>query len=695
MAVVSRIATLTFTGALGSRTWKATAVTQNTAEGQAVTINYTMTTDGAAPEEPSQNILVTCRTDSGAQIRQFSVPPGTATSALTFHFTNDGTSGGSARHGTVLIDIRVTKTNGGPTSTYDYETDGAPSATPTLVTATQVDRGYLVGTTEGTVDVSNLSVGGGKTTVTPDASGLTGPAAYGDSLYHRVVLGSPSYVARALTHVFVGTSKSLASSSTTSPTHTATFSGSSLTTGRVNEGFPAAEALYVATLGAVPNSSVTGVPYTTISVTTDSIDVDPRPTAVHLFQLDDNSVGTPPLSKQESGLERSSASIAYFATGLHHARGSVSGTAMTGGINGLSVTVTLTSDSNGDQISRTATTATEGGEPGWTTGFMQWTSPLPGGDWVKYVDITSPSDINADSYLLSPNETYVLLAARNPLIKLVVDAGHASATSNDRHLHVGDSIEVAAFLEFTKGGEEKLVSFEPGSTPGVAIKKVKNNNVEYWDGAAWQIAAPNFAVLPMTQQNDYIWTYVAPTDASWSDVTCQVFGQYLGVRYDGEAPRELVGLYARHDDEFIPNLLWIPIGSRGNHWLPGDVVSLSFTLFSPGGSAAPAFDADPELTVLRINAALATEFLDSDLTWKPFVDVPSSYQWPMPGGTLSFADTSSFDESDLIILATAEVNSEPYGSLEVIEVVSGSNRHDGATLDPYAIAGLPDILRLQ
>ena len=190
MAVVSRICTLVFTSGTGTRTWVATAATQDTAAGSSVVITTTQSSSGISPPVAPTALTLNLYDDDHNLIRAFTLTAASASQTSTFYFTNDGTSGGSARAGTVEIALRVQQTGGLGSTQYDYETDGSPSTLPSGFTAGTVDRGWIRGTTTATISVSNVSAGG------------AAPAtwAYGDGVYHRIVLGAPLFVSRTLTH---------------------------------------------------------------------------------------------------------------------------------------------------------------------------------------------------------------------------------------------------------------------------------------------------------------------------------------------------------------------------------------------------------------------------------------------------------------------------------------------------------------
>lgn len=546
MAVVSRIARITLSNGLASsREWLATAAVQDTAAGDAVTITVTQSTTGAAPPGTANSVRqMQVLNESGGVIATYSWAEGAASTQFTHYMTSNGLIGGTPLADTFEILLRVQKTNGGPTATYNVESDGSPNEPPTLFTSS-TDRGWIRSTTTATISASNVSLGGSKNE----------PAQYQDSLFVRTVLGAGSSISRSLTAQFTGSSKSKASASTTSATKDVTFSGSGIAEGRVNEGFPASSSTYTATVDTPSNSALTGQPWTVLTRTNDTLLVDPRLTAAHLFQLDMNSYATPPLAGQNLDNERPATSIGYFATHIRAARGAIVGDVASGGVNGVSITTDLVAQSNGDTVSRSETTTTQNGEDGWSSDFLQWTSPLPGGGWDKTVEITAPSDINASGYLLNAAAVYQLIASRNPFIQLIAEIGHADGAANDRHMHTGDSVEVNAYFKQTKSGERQLLFADESPPPAVSYERIRNNRVEnlVYDAGAYEWnweSAEDDGVLEfydMTKVSDYYWNHQVPSDDTWGDVTVNVAAQYEAVQYDAAAFREFVGTSFAHD----------------------------------------------------------------------------------------------------------------------------------------------------
>lgn len=136
---------------------------------------------------------------------------------------------------------------------------------------------------------------------------------------------------------------------------------------------------------------------------TNRLTADPRITIAHLLQVDNATFGTPPLVNDVAGHDRLASQLGFAANRYRNAR--------VEGINSIVSTESLF-DNAGliAPLSQSATTATKGGEAGWSGTFLAWDSQLPTGDWTHRADVTTTDltdlEIGADDIgftLLAPN----------------------------------------------------------------------------------------------------------------------------------------------------------------------------------------------------------------------------------------------------------------------------------------------------
>lgn len=399
MANPSRVSTLTISGATGSRTWTATAAVQDTAAGSSVVITLATSATGATPPVAETAYTLNVKIDNvGTVVRAFT--PGVGFNGTqTFFFTVDGVSASAVRAGLVRLQIVVAQTGGLGATQYSGDSDvgGTPPATFTF---TQTDSGYIRGTTTATTTLGQ------------------GSYAYGDTITATTVLGAAPFQSRTVT-TKVGALTAVASAAST----TATFTTAQ---GLCDNRFPASSNSN-ATITTVPNASLVATPWTTLGTPTEtSATVDPRLTVTHLMQVNDNTFGTPPISKDVGG-QRLSSDLAFLDSRFTNASGT--------GVNSINFTVTL-QDALAlvTALTRTTTSATMGGEAGWGTGFLAWDSALPTGTWNKTTVINSPA---AATGLASGGSKAYSLVAANPNLRLVAGAGPATAGTDSRHFSPG------------------------------------------------------------------------------------------------------------------------------------------------------------------------------------------------------------------------------------------------------------------
>ena len=544
MAVVSRICTITFDNGLGSsRTWVATAATQDTANGSSVVVTITQATTGGIPPAVTDTWTLRYVNDAGSVIKSVTLNNSSSSQTDTFHFTDTGNSGGSSRHGTVEIRMQVTKTTGGPTNTYDYESDGSPSTPPTTFTATQVDRGWIRGTTTATHSISNISAGGSKSS----------PASFPDPLHVRVTTGSTAY--NSVTYVAGlkegATTKRTASTNSTTQNWDVAFTSTSTTLGRVNDGLTASSHT-LTSFATIPNATLTAAAYTAHTTeTTDTIQTDPRRTVTHLFQIDDNTFGTPPMSKNRASGVRLTSEQAFLASRWTNARGE--------GTNLITWDVLLDPSLPGTDVTNTGVTGTtQGGEVGWSNSFMAWASSLPGGTWTKTVTPTAPSDATSTSHIVSRTQDYVLVAS-NPSIRVIVNIHNNTSSAGGRHIIGGDEILVESYAIDTTTNTK--VEVDPGTvelnctrhnfTTGYRdfLASDTDNTSACW--APWTSSGaltvygmtPNATDTRMHQKS-----FMATTGWGTSDIAFNVSMDISGSTYTGNETRELVSTYFKHDD---------------------------------------------------------------------------------------------------------------------------------------------------
>lgn len=522
MAVQPVLTTLTVdNGAGGFRSFFAQAATQDTAAGSSVTISVQQTAGNpTSPDVPTTFNLHVEFPNTSTVVRTFSLTPGATSQDVSFFFTANGQSGGGNRCGTVELVLEAIKTTGGPTATYNLRSDTASNTPPATFTVTARDQGWIRGTTSATHALSNVSLGGAKTQ----------PAAYDESLFHRLTLGAQPFksetITLALSHGSLSTA--VASSSTQfNATHTAVC----------DDRFPAASTS-VTPSATIANDAFSGQPWTTFSATSDSITVDPRLTASHHFQINDSVFG---LGKHDASNQMNSDEIGFLWTRFVNARGT--------GINGITHIMLLDPQNPGASVNISTSTSTQGGQAGWSTSPLEWTSSKPGGVWDKLTDITSPSDIDADTHLVGGADVYTLVAP-NPNMRGVIRVS-ASDTQTEDHLKVGDTLEIEFHIRDTEDQMNLEADISP--PPEYNLTRVTGSGsarkAQHWTGLVWQdTGAGAIDTFAMTQStaDPRIWFASVPV-LSGSDFTVVVRALLDGFPLTAMVPVEVVGTANQHD----------------------------------------------------------------------------------------------------------------------------------------------------
>lgn len=445
------------------------------------------------------------------------------TGEITFYATSDGTAAGSPRSGTYRLRVVMwygQRTNDGTFGGYRVNSDGAIVRTGTTnLWATSVavqDRGYIRASTTATLTPSLLTW------------------AYGETPTLTVDLAATALMALPLTLVAGPDS---GSSNTVTDGHVRTIT--------VGDQFPAAATLYEPSI-TVPNSVLSGIPWTVLTVTGDDVIVDPRITAEHHLQVDANDYATPPDEHTgvKANLDRLTAELGFVGFRMVNAKGA--------GLNGLTVTETLTDANNlvGTVINRSVVTATKGGEAGWSPNFTgaSWDESLPGGNWAHVLDITAPANADANTHLVDGSVNYVLLAP-NPNYRVLVGGGpyEASNPQGDKdHWHPGDPLLVGLALIDQSAGGVKLLTPDASPVPRVILGRFNQafGRAEYYASDETWKAAGGGAIVdtwPLVASpgdpQTFIWQFsgIDTEEWTWADLFLIGLCSYNGTPYSGPA----------------------------------------------------------------------------------------------------------------------------------------------------------------
>lgn len=544
MAVIEGLGELIMTAAGGSRRWVlSVGVPFTRAAGSSFDLLYESTSTGLTPPQQADTVTITLRDVAEGTIRSYTVTPA-GPNSTTFWLRVGGVSGGAIRAGTVLMDIRVTKTTGGPTATYDVGTAPSDPNTPIAGGSTSTrDRGYVRGSTTSTQTVSNVALGGAKNL----------PFELQESIFIQTTYGASPFANASVTHT---TSQGgIASGQTWVAGSTQT---NSTTSSVVDKRFPVGLTSGITTGLTVANASQTGQPQVPVTNTPDTFSTNPNGILDHLLMLNQAAYLTPPMSANSASGEVGGGDTGYLATHLRKARtGAVVGNARQGGHNGLFLSFELRSDVDTNTVVNQPmeATATRGGEAGWMPATpMPWTATKPGGRWTKTVSMGT-TDVITNAYLTNRTIQYTLLAARNPNLQMFVFLG---TPSRDDHFLAGADLEIEAGIVNTQLRTSVAVD-APGGVPaaGFVLRRINNGNLQHldaglnWvnshDGSGNPVASYLHPMAKVANQNLYRAVIPGSVTAGWgNDVEAIIRLEIAGVAYTEAAYREMTGAKNPH-----------------------------------------------------------------------------------------------------------------------------------------------------
>lgn len=547
MAVVSRISKIRLDNGLGSfREWVVTAAVQDSAAGASVTITITQTSGGAVAPGTADIISLQFLNSSGSSSFGFLTSQSAqinltaASQTITYYLTTTGdvqTDPQFYLAGTIEMNLRVAKTTGGPTATYDV-TSKAGGTTQTGFTFT-TDRGWIRGSTTAAVSVSNVALGGAAPATWAYTSPTSGDG--GDPVFMRVTYGayraSPGGTINNMLLRNKVTPATVYASTNNSTAATATRQ--EWTAGRVIDNrFPAASTVVQAYFDEAlsPLTGITEIPLTTITYA--DMTVDPRVTRTPLFQLDDNTFATPPITKNFASHLRLSTQQGFLSERLTNARGE--------GVNGLTYNVTLTPTKPGSTLTSTGLTSqVQGGQDGWGSAFLAWASSLPGGTWTKALTITAPSDITGATYapLVAGGSADYSLVAKDPNLEARLNVQHIAGLGG-RHFEAGMALIPTAYLVNVATGLRVLTSAI--TTARVSVVRASTSANADGSGTRWEhlqtdgtwllwdpAAAQNTFAMVASTADTTTMERVFTTDANWGtrDIRFNIQVTFEGVIY--------------------------------------------------------------------------------------------------------------------------------------------------------------------
>lgn len=524
------------------------------APGASFTLTYRESTSGAAPPGVANTITVELRAPTGAQIGSTDWVNPTDGTTKVIHLDTDplNSVAGIGLSGPFEVYMRVVRTDLG---TYDVDSRGAGAGGSDEWAAGYFRADYTLAS----FAISNVAVAGAE------------PASWAalDPVHLRAVLSGGATEAGAVFFELKRPSDGAAerngsSSSTTSAIRDDSWAG---TAGTVGKNRIAPGAMQAASEGkdiqlTLPSNTfggdashvwaASGHPANWVRDSATQlryparITVDPRLHATHHFQINRTSFDT---SFNDTGKQGLVSDALQAATRVLNARDE--------GLNGLGYTQTADPANPGTTESVSGTTATLDSEDGWTALIDVCKNGKPGGTWVKAIDITSPSDIAADTHFTNPSENLTAIAD-DPTLALRVEAGDPSTP--DDHWKVGRPMVVGlAMVRRTKaGGTIEVTRLPLASDTGKFLVGSFNyalGRLETLasDGITWEYVEKPYLFSTAASPGDAwlnLYTFDAATTAQWGTNRGGYFvqggGEYSGVYKAGGGKVDALGAANLH-----------------------------------------------------------------------------------------------------------------------------------------------------
>ena len=526
----------------------------------ALTLRAEWAGGGAAAPPAIQTFEVMVRIPGGAQVGStwsFTPAGDTGVQTRTIHFDTDPLDQALAaaalrRWGTLELYVRI---QNGDALGYNADSRGVIS-TPGAGRTHSWGRGYIRQRAFlSTYSISNASLGGAEPSIW----------AFPDSIFTRVNTLRQAYESLTLTHSLRRTGAGsvertqgvAGAGSQYDYSWTAAAGGN---TSRVGEGVQATEetkdadlALTAADFGGdnkfvwASTGHLSGWSQQTdlLIRDPDRINVDPRITATHHFQTDDNVFG---LAKDVTPRQMRVDQSGFLYTRFTNSRDE--------GSNLITATMSLDPQAPGSTIIQSSATSTQDGEDGWTSSPLEWVVVKPGGLWDKSVDVTSPSDIDNDSYLVGGDETGYSLLVENPNVRIGIRVSSIDSEAAD-HLKEGDTMSIEVFLIDTLLKK----NVESDEAPTLVINRATGNNVnskaqhwdfvtEDWADSGGAVKTPDgFVSMLQSSTDSRVWYYELELNSNFgaSDFIVVVSALNDGFPYTGMVLIELVGTFNQHD----------------------------------------------------------------------------------------------------------------------------------------------------
>lgn len=507
-------------------------------------------------------------------------PSGSVTKTFRFAADPMGATPGANMAGMVEVRLRVERSAAVAWGPLDSRGLGdGTAAVPTGNTFTWA-RGYL----RAPVTISSFTISNAALADTEP-----GLFAFPDSTFNQVILDAAWYRSAALTlaHRQAATDRRTEANAATTATRSFTWNTTATTVagkGRINNGQYGVAATATDVRITLPSTSFGGSADKEYSLAasghistwtrldesnlekTARITVDPRLTLALPLYINNATYTTPPMAGDTTSGQRLDADLGFVSARARNARNTDTSLDIIDGVLAWTEKLWDIAELTGNDVSptqsRPATTATKGGERGWSDAMLTWDKGRPGGGWVHKVTITTPDAVGLE---LTNTRTLTLLAA-DPRIQVSIGAGDPTAPgrhwSPGQQLTLGVSISSAGVKQSFDAGTAKvmLLRFAPAL-----------GTVEYLTAGLTWVTGDTYDQFTMTPSAGdakiVIKTFTAAQTAGWNTedlfVICLISKN--SVQYSGSAQMPVLGTKLPHDVNAPESMIVYNIVSGHHH----------------------------------------------------------------------------------------------------------------------------------
>lgn len=316
--------------------------------------------------------------------------------------------------------------------------------------------------------------------------------------------------------------------------------------------------------------------------------VDPRITFSQLLQHNDSAWGTPPSSKNVATGRRLTSDLSFVAARAMNARGEGLANSLISWTEKLWDTGNLIGSEGSPVKSRTSTTATQGGELGWSDAFLTWDNALPGGSWTQKEVITTSEFAGLE---LSNTRTLALNAFDSEMIRLMLEGDLLTPAEHwtpGKSLTIGVGVMKRGVKQTIDSARIWLTRPKIGASLDATTEYLTNTRTTWATGDPGDTHAHSLSVSA-DDPKVFRTSFTASETAAWNSFyDVSVAGEVVvaGTPYPVSATLTVVGKRNRHGSGFLLHVGAGPVAALNRHTIVGEDVTIGIGLKDDLGATA-------------------------------------------------------------------------------------------------------------